>query len=290
MKKIYKGRPWAGENDGTFLFDNIVNEPVISRRLGLSLGVNLLPKNRKLCSFNCIYCECGNINLFRSLYNKPVVDSLHYVSKDTPLDYELAYFPSAQEVERSLLNCKKANFQIDSITFAGNGEPTLHPQFLEIVELVVALRNKYCPKVRIAVLSNSTRITHPDVFKALSIVDDAILKMDSAIQSTIEKIYNPQETYNLNDVVSQLVKMEGKFVLQTMFLKAEINNKIVDNTTEEEISEWLKLVKKVKPRLVQIYSVSRIPALQRVDKIGEEILNSIAQKVNEAGIETLVTP
>ena len=257
---------------GTFLFNSIVFGPVISRRLGSSLGINLLPANRKVCSFNCIYCECGS----------------------TPATLDNSLLPSKDEViiaiEKALVNQQKQNKTIDTITFAGNGEPTLHPEFPHIIESVIKLRDKYFPNSRIAVLSNASRIHKPGILNALSLIDDPVLKIDSGIETTLKLIDCPVESFNLENALKIMEKMKGDFILQTMFIKGEVNNTHFDNTTEEEIVAWLKIVERIKPRLVQIYSLSRIPASSNVEKIELSVLNSISERVQKLNIQTLVTP
>lgn len=256
---------------GTFLFDSIVFGPVISRRLGVSLGVNLLPANRKVCSFNCIYCECGF----------------------TPATLENSMLPShdqvVKELEKTLIEQKLSNKTIDSITLAGNGEPTLHPHFAQIIDSLLVLRRKYFPQSRIAVLTNATRLHKPAILNALSLVDDPVLKLDSAIESTVKAMDCPVESFRIKNVVDIMAKMNGNFVLQTMFLKATFEGQVIDNTTEKEVEAWLKVLKKIKPRLVQIYTVSRIPASGNVEKVDVLTLESIARKVNQLGIKTQVT-
>jgi len=259
------------KTDGTFLFDRIITGTVISRRLGISLGINLIPANMKICSFNCIYCECGNRNLFNNHNTFPQAEQV------------------ITELEKTLGEYQKEQKSIDSITFSGNGEPTLHPQFLQIIESVVELRNKYYPKTVVSVLTNSTRINKPEISTALSLVDNPILKIDSAIDSTIKKIDCPLEEFYIDDVISNILKMKSNIIIQTMLLKAKINDQIVDNTTEKEISELIKILKIIRPAKIQLYSISRNTAIQNLEKICEQQLKLIAHRVEKEGIKTLVT-
>ncbi|HPW65469.1 MAG TPA: radical SAM protein [Salinivirgaceae bacterium] len=257
---------------GSFLFDSIVFGPVYSRRLGSSLGINLLPANKKVCTFNCIYCECGF----------------------THATTEKSKLPSTTDVittiENSLILNKKEGKTIDHITFAGNGEPTIHPNFLEIIEKIIVLKQKYFPDSKIAALTNGTQLHKPDVVKALSLVDNPIIKLDSAIEETVHIMDSPLVDYNLKNVIEAMIKMNSNFILQTMFIRAECKGVIVDNTTDFEVNAWLDVLKRIKPRLVQIYTISRIPASISVEKINAETLEAIALKVNKLGIKTLVTP
>ncbi len=260
------------DKPGSFLFDSIVFGPVYSRRLGSSLGINLLPPNKKVCTFNCIYCECGFTHATTEKSKLPNITDV------------------IAAIENSLIHNKKEGKAIDHITFAGNGEPTIHPNFLEIIEKLIVLRQKYYPNSKIAVLTNGTQLHKPDVLKALSLVDDPIIKLDSAIEETARIMDSPLIDYNLEDVIEAMVKMNSNFILQTMFIRAEYNGVKVNNTTNVEINAWLDVLKRIKPRLVQIYTISRIPASITVEKISAETLESIAQKVNELGIKTIVTP
>lgn len=259
-------------NSGSFLFDSIVFGPVYSRRLGSSLGINLLPTKQKVCTFNCIYCECG--------FTYPKPDKSQLPKFETVV----------KTIESALQENKDKEKPIDSITFAGNGEPTMHPEFLAIIEKTVEMRNIYYPKSRVAVLTNGTLLHNSKIRKALSLIDDPIIKLDSAIDETALAIDLPLVKYNIKNIVEQIKKLSFSFVLQTMFIKARHNETEIDNTTDKEIDAWLETIKQIKPRLVQIYTVSRIPAEASVTKISPEILENIAQRVNELGYKTLVTP
>ncbi len=257
----------------TFLFDSTVFGPVISRRLGVSLGVNLLPNDSKLCSFDCIYCECG--------WNP---DS----------KYVKAKLPTRDEVklalENKLADMKSRNQMPDVITFAGNGEPTMHPHFEAIIDDTLALRQVYAPQSRVAVLSNSTMLFKPKVVEALKKVDDNILKLDSARIDTIKKMNKPVGKFDLNRVLEQLKQFEGELIIQTMFLKGEFNNEIIDNTTDEELSAWMKLIKEIAPQKVLIYTIARDTPVNSLEKVSIEKLNSIASALNEAtGIKVEVS-
>ncbi|MBN2635983.1 MAG: hypothetical protein JXR61_06915 [Prolixibacteraceae bacterium] len=256
----------------TFLFDKIIFGPVKSRRLGVSLGVNLLPTNIKLCSFDCIYCECGW----------------------TPKKYdEKVQLPTRDEVQEKLeikLNEMASQNQLpDVITFAGNGEPTLHPSFAEIIDDTITLRNKLSPKARIAVLSNATMLHKKAVFNALLKIEDNIQKLDSAFKSTIDLIDCPKGSFDIENVIAQLTAFNGKVTIQTMFIKGSFKDKIVDNTTDIEISAWLNLLKKIKPAQVMIYTIARDTPLKTLSRIPTEKLNAIAEEVIKAGIPSQVS-
>jgi len=185
----------------TFLFDEIIFGPVKSRRLGVSLGINLLPNNSKFCNFNCIYCECGWTPGFSG--------------------EKIKFHPANlvnNKLKEKLKIFKNNNKNIDVITFAGNGEPTLHPEFSLIIDSTIQLRNYYFPNAKIAVLSNATTIHKKQIFDALMKIDDNILKLDSAFENTIKLLNNPQGNFNLNNLINNLKKFNGKFILQTMFV------------------------------------------------------------------------
>ena len=256
----------------TFLFDRIIFGPVWSRRLGESLGINLLPVNNKVCTFNCVYCECGL----------------------TPLGNPSAEFPDAGEVknmlELKLREMKEKNEFLDSITFAGNGEPTLHPGFPRIMEDVIDIRNSYYPRANIAVLSNATRIGNTDIFNALLKADLNILKLDSAIEETLLNINCPKGNYHLTEILQHLKRFHGKVIIQTLFFRGRYNGIFVDNTTEKEVNAWLAALEQIRPESVMIYSIARDTAVQGLERISQEELETIAHRVTQAGINTQVTP
>lgn len=252
----------------TLLFDEIVFGPIHSRRLGTSLGMNLLPYDGKVCSFNCIYCECG--------YNE-----------DGRTKTEL---PNRKNVkaalEDKLLKLKEENVKIDVITFAGNGEPTLHPHFAEIIDDTIELRNKYVPEAKISVLSNAMHIGKETVFKALKKIENNILKLDSAFIDTVRLIDQPNSpTYNIEKQVELFKKMEGDFILQTMFVRGNHKGKIVDNTTEKEINEWLNIIKITHPKEVMIYTIDRETPEKNLEKVSLEELKKIGERVEKIGIK-----
>ncbi len=254
----------------TFLFDDMVFGPVKSRRLGNSLGINLLPVDCKICNFDCIYCECGWTQ------NK----------KNTNL-------PSASEIKEKLNDRLSLFLQnktpVDTITFAGNGEPTMHPEFERIVEETIQLRDKYFPKAKIAVLSNSTLLKKENVFRALKKVELNILKLDSALENTVKVLNRPASGFKLENVIEDLKKFKGKFILQTMFVKGTIGNEIIDNTILGEVNAWLGLVKILKPQLVMIYTISRDTPINTLEAIPEDKLREIAGKLKKSGFEVQVS-
>lgn len=256
----------------TILFDKIVFGPVHSRRLGVSLGMNLLPADGKLCSFDCIYCECG-LNGERRTRTK---------------------LPSREEVRNALtekLSAMQAEgLAPDVITFAGNGEPTMHPEFEGIIEETIAVRNRFFPKAKIAVLSNSTMLHKEGVFRALNKIEDNILKLDSVLDSRIRQLNAPNSpSFTFDRLLAQLCRFEGNLIIQTMFLRGEVNGESVDNTTDAEINGWLEALKKIQPKQVMIYTIDRETPLKGLQKVSAETLDAIADRARGEGFEVSVS-
>ncbi len=256
----------------TFLFDSIIFGPVWSRRLGESLGVNLLPVKRKVCNFNCIYCECGL----------------------TPAENPFAEFPSREEVKTLLAarlqEMKSKGEYLNSITFAGNGEPTLHPDFADILSDTIRIRNTVFPEAKVTVLSNATRAGTGSIFDALSRADLNILKLDSAIESTLLSINCPQGNFDILGLIDSLKRFEGKLIIQTLFFRGKFMGHEIDNSTREEVSAWLNAIESIRPECVMIYSLARDTPLEGLKPIAAEELAAIAKKVEERGIAVQVTP
>ncbi|MCC8199396.1 MAG: radical SAM protein [Tannerellaceae bacterium] len=256
----------------TILFDEIIFGPIKSRRLGISLGINLLPTDGKLCSFNCIYCECG-LNEERRTASK---------------------LPTRKEVKSALENklksMKTEGIVPDVMTYAGNGEPTLHPEFAGIVEDTILLRDMYFPEARIAVLSNSTTLHKENIFQALKKVDDNIMKLDSILDIRIRQIDVPNSSsFNFDRLLTNLVRFEGNVIIQTMFLKGIYKGQNIDNTTEEEITGWIEALKKINPRKVMIYTIDRETPVKGLKKVLPEELEKIADKVRAEGFNVQVS-
>lgn len=256
----------------TFLFDQIIFGPVKSRRLGISLGVNLLPTDSKVCSFDCIYCECGWNPRKRT--QKAILPSAHEVKQ--LLEEKLREMAANQELP-------------DVITFAGNGEPTLHPEFEQVIEDTIALRNLLSPKARIAVLSNATMLHKPSVVRALLKVEDNIQKLDSGIEETIRTIDCPSSAFRLGEVVQNLKAFNGQVIIQTLFLKGLFKDQVIDNTTEKELTQWMKLVKEINPSQVMIYTIDRDTPATGLEKVKLEELEKIAQRLRSEGFEVKVS-
>lgn len=256
----------------TILFDKIIFGPIQSRRLGVSLGVNLLPPDGKLCSFNCIYCECG-LNEERRTHSKQ---------------------PTRCEVKEALIQ-KLTDMQAegmapDVITFAGNGEPTMHPEFSGIIDDTIATRNRFFPKAKIAVLSNSTRIHIEDVFQALNKIEDNILKLDSVLDSRIRQLNAPNSSsFSFDSLLKGLCRFEGNVIIQTMFLRGELNGEDVSNTTEPEIKGWLEALRLIRPKQIMIYTIDRETPIKALQKVSKEELEAIAARARQEGFVVSVS-
>lgn len=251
------------------LFDSIVYGPIRSRRLGVSLGMNLMPTTAKLCTFDCVYCECG--------WNQPVSHPV---------------LPTREQVREALASrlIALSSNQLDVITFSGNGEPTLHPEFLGIIEDTCALRDRYCPQAKISVLSNSTQLGRADVVKALRMCDNRILKLDSAIDKTMRLIDKPvNENLTVEQVAEWLSLFEGDFTLQTCFLRGEYEGQVIDNTTPEELSAWYTMIERLRPKQVMIYVIDRATPLQTLTKVPAAEMEAIAAPLRKKGIDVIVS-
>ena len=255
---------------GTFLFDKLIFGPVQSRRLGLSLGINLLPTKQKVCNFDCAYCECGLTGV--KLYSG---NSL----------------PNMSEVINQLQDyLEKCNNYPESITFAGNGEPTLHPQFAEIVKEVSKLRDIYCPETKLTVLSNALLADKKRIRDALLQVDRNVLKLDAAVEETFLRINRPLGKVALEDVIQTLESYGEQCIIQTLFFRGAIEEQIVDNTTPKELEALLAVYMKVQPQEVMIYSIQRDTPFDTLEAVEESELLQAADFFRRSGIKILVTP
>lgn len=248
----------------TCTHSSIVYGPVVSRRLGRSLGVNILPLDGKVCSFDCLYCECG-LN---------------------PKGGRRLFLPSRQEIREALREALlHLTAPVEVITFAGNGEPTLHPHFADIIADTLSLRETLAPGVRIAVLSNATMIHLPQIAGALSRVDDCILKLDSALAERVRQINNPRSGYiTPSRLLPYFRKLSGKAVIQTLFLKGSYKGVRVDNTAAEEIEAWIEFLLKIEPMGVMVYTLDRQTPVEGLEAVSEEELEGIGRRVTEAGL------
>lgn len=251
----------------TVIYPSPVFGPIHSRRLGISLGINLLPEDGKLCTFDCVYCECG--------FNKD-----HRPKKG---------FPSREEVrealEKKLKEMKSDGIAPDVLTFAGNGEPTIHPRFADIIDDTCKLRDDYFPNAKISVLTNSTQILKQDVFEALRKVDNNILKLDTADMDYIRMVDRPVGHYDLEKLISRMKDFEGRCIIQTMFMKGSIDGKDVDNTSDAFVLPWLNMVKQIAPFKVMIYTIDRETPAHDLKKATPEELDRIVDLLRKEGLQ-----
>ena len=257
----------------TIIYPSPIFGPVHSRRLGISLGINLLPADGKVCSFDCIYCECG--------FNED-----HRPSKPMPTREEVA-----EQLEKRLRQMTAEGQLPDVLTFAGNGEPTCHPHFPEIIDDTIALRDRYCPKAKVSVLSNSTMIHHKRVHDALMKVDNNILKLDTVDPAYINKVDHPNGTFDVSQIIEHMKAFDGHIIIQTMFMRGYIAKsgtgsdvESVDNTSEEYIGPWLKAVKAISPQQVMVYTIDRETPMSGLQKAPRELLDAIRDRVIAEGI------
>lgn len=255
----------------SILFNEIVFGPVNSRRFGISLGMNLLPVSFKYCTFNCIYCECG--------WNEK-----HTIKKGK--------LPNRSEIynalQSRLIGLLEQKITPDNITFAGNGEPTIHPEFGGIIYDTLALRDSYLPNTKITVLSNASLIHKKRVFDGLNKVDNNVLKLDTAKEETFKLLNQPAAGIKLSSIIQNIKKFSGNQVIQTLFVRGNYNGRVVDNTTADEIDAWIKVIRDIQPKYVMIYPIDRETPVGGLQKISRSELETISERVNEAGIKTMI--
>ena len=253
------------------LFGEIAYGPIHSRRLGTSLGMELMPLEHKLCTFNCVYCECG--------WNEPVSHPK---------------LPTREEV-KAALEAKLSSLDfplstLDVITFSGNGEPTLHPDFLGIIEDTCALRDQYCPNAKVSVLSNSTQLGRPDVVQALRLCDNRILKLDAGTDTMMRRIDLPvNHSLTVETIIAWLQQFDGDFTLQTCFLRGEHKGEIIDNTTPEELEAWYQAVDRLHPKQIMIYVIDRKTPEEHLSKIPREEMERIAAPLIAKGYNVSIS-
>ena len=254
-----------------FLFDDVVFGPVRSRRLGLSLGINLLPLHLKHCTFNCIYCECG-------------------WTKKTGIPDPV--FPSRDEVraflEQRLIALGAEDYIPDALTYAGNGEPTMHPEFAGIVDDTIVLRDKYVPGSKVTVLSNASMLDDEEIFTALQKLDNNILKLDAGNEKMFNLINNPVVPVGFDNLIGNLKKFNGNLIIQSMFLRGSYKGELIDNTSAQEVDQWLVHLQEIKPKKVMIYPIARATPVHDLEKIPLSELEKIAEKVKNCGLKVNV--
>ncbi|MCM1006056.1 MAG: radical SAM protein [Lachnospiraceae bacterium] len=248
----------------TILFHSTVFGPIHSRRLGISLGVNLSPSDGKVCSFDCLYCEAG--------FNAQGPGKSGLPTREK----------TARELRAKLEQMKAEGQGLDVITFSGNGEPTLNPEFPEILEDTLRLRDEYFPEAKVSVLCNSTRLDNPAVVEALKKADNNILKLDSAVEETMRLIDRPtQKSFTVKKLLSELEAIGPNCIIQTMMLRGEYNGRPVDNTTEDEIAALEQAYRQIKPREIMLYSIDRSTPAEHLEKVPVEELKAIGERIEK---------
>lgn len=252
----------------TIIYPSPIYGPVHSRRLGISLGINLMPADGKICTFDCIYCECG--------YNSDRRTRSHHPSRQQV----------AEDLERQLRKMHDDNQHPDVLTFAGNGEPTSHPDFPSIIDDTIRLRDELCPKAKVSVLSNSTFITKPAIREALMRVDNNILKLDTVNADYIRRVDRPtQPSYNVESIIENMKLFDGHIIVQTMFMRGTTDEGLdVDNTSEDFVAPWLEAIKDIRPQEVMIYTIDRETPDSHLLKATHEELDAIKARVETLGI------
>ncbi len=243
--------------------EDIVFGPIHSRRLGSSLGINLLPRHGKLCNFDCIYCECG--------WNRDGLGD-RVIPKSGDLRNALG---------SKLCECAGQEVKIDSITFSGDGEPTLNPDFPEMIDITLELRDKYYPEAKVSVLSNSTRVCRDEVFMALEKVDNPIMKLDAPTAALAAKINRPSCEYDVESIVEDLKKFKGNFILQTMFLKS----RDFDSSSDEVLIPWMDIVRNLNPREIMVYTIDRETPMKGLGKFSVEEMAELTRPLAAEGFK-----
>ena len=251
----------------TIIYPSPIFGPVHSRRLGVSLGINLLPADGKVCTFDCIYCECG--------FN---ADHRPHLKMSTRREVYDA-------LEARLQDMQRVGPRPDVLTFAGNGEPTAHPDFPAIIDDTLKLRDQYFPEAKVSVLSNATMIARPAVREALMRVDNNILKLDTVDPDYINKVDRPTGRYDVHDIVDTMKRFHGQLIIQTIFFEGPG----VSNTSDDYVGPWLEAVKAIAPRQVMIYTIDRETPDRTLQKATPLVLDAIARRVEQAGINCQVS-
>lgn len=255
----------------TVLYSSPIFGPVHSRRLGVSLGINLMPADGKICTFDCIYCECGRNCEHHPHHHRPTRAEVYEALRST------------------LSRMKEEGPEPNVLTFAGNGEPTANPEFPQIVDDVLSLRDEFFPEAKVSVLSNGTRVTDPAIFRALLKLDNNIQKLDTVNIDYIRLIDNPVGHYDLDATIRALCDFKGHVIIQTMFLTGTLDGRNMDNTGDKYVLPWIETLKKISPKQVMIYTIDRETPVSTLQKASHETLDRIAALLRENGLETSVS-
>lgn len=256
----------------TVLFHSTIFGPIHSRRLGTSLGVNLMPNDGKICSFDCLYCEAGFNAQGAGTTGLPTAEQVH------------------QQLEEVLAGMEQRGEKLDVITFSGNGEPTLHPEFEKVIAITRYLRDAYFPEVKISVLTNATRIGNPSVYRALDTVDNNILKLDSAIPETVQILDRPAPGYDLEATINTIASFGKQAIVQTMMCRGEHDGITVDNTLPHEVDALIEAYKRINPREIMLYTIDRPTPATQLRRVTRQELEEIARTIeSRTGIPVQVS-
>ena len=251
--------------DQRVLFHSTIFGPIHSRRLGTSLGINLSPTDGKVCSFDCLYCEAGFTAQGPGKSGLPRREAVR------------------EQLRAKLEQMKQQGEAPDVLTFSGNGEPTVHPEFAGIMDDVIALRDEFFPQAKVSVLCNSTRLDRPEVCRALRRADNNILKLDSAVESTMRRLDRPgDKSFTVDRVIGELATFADEAIIQTMMLRGSYEGETVDNTTPEEIAALIEAYKRIRPREIMLYSIDRSTPAEELVKVPAEELRAIGRQIEEA--------
>jgi len=250
----------------TFLWESIAFGPIHSRRLGQSLGINLMPVDEKICTFNCLYCECG-WTLEKNLNARE------------PYPLELVM----EAIERKLAECVRTSTPVDSVTFSGNGEPTLYPWFDKVIDRLLVLRDKYYPRAVITCLSNATQLHRPEIAVALKRIENPMLKLDAGTQQMLDTVNAPIVPVDIEQVTDRLCEFDGNLVIQTLFFSGEREGRAFDNSVEPAWSQWLARIRRIRPKRIVIYSLDRETPALNLHKFDKPYLDAIVAKLREEG-------
>lgn len=254
------------------LFENTIIGPIHSRRLGNSLGINLLPLKRKFCTYDCIYCECGwNEETIKNAVELPTYEDVRV------------------QLEKRVAELKSEGVEVDSFTFAGNGEPTLHPDFVRVVDLVVKMRNEHYPNAVITLLTNATQLSRPEIYDALMKLDNPVLKLDAGMEDMRNSINKPTaEKYSFDELVNNLIRFGNKGIIQTLLLRGTNDGKTISNVSKEDFGEYIELLKKIRPKYVMLYAIDRATPEKDLEKLTVDELELYAQQIRNEGIDVKV--
>ncbi|MDO8666925.1 MAG: hypothetical protein Q7J79_09955 [Gemmatimonadales bacterium] len=257
--------PGVGKIPGSPLWERIINGPMHSRRLGLSLGLNILPPRSKLCTFDCPYCECG--------FNTPKAHGQRWPSPDLVADALRKTIGFLKERGERGERGEKGEIGgtsglPDWVTFAGNGEPTMHPRFPVVVERVLATRDEVAPGLRVGILSNGLAAGKPSIRGALNRLDARMMKLDPGPTGTVNGL-----AYDREPLVRSYLELKD-VIVQAMFVQGPG----FDCGSEESVAEWLGWLERVRPTAVHIYSLDRAPADLAVQPVARDRLDAIADR------------